>query len=220
MRAELYNTRLCASDFEKYDVPNLKDTNEPFFWLVYDNGTCLQFIGQIEISSWASSERMRLALFRSHTVPIDSLRYYSGRDCCKFFYWDGAHLLPLRGFDELQEIFVNLFENFICKLERTHPIEKACCFDPLKVEFASPECFEQWCKSEEYAESMVDPSLGECLDRLTHHTRHAVDHKIVISRDYGQHNYNFAEVVNGKCRLNGGIILHDNASENRWQTHT
>ena len=34
MRKELYDTKLCISDFEKYDLKTLEKTNEPFFWLV------------------------------------------------------------------------------------------------------------------------------------------------------------------------------------------
>lgn len=31
MRNELYDTALCQQDFEKYDVKELANTNEPFF---------------------------------------------------------------------------------------------------------------------------------------------------------------------------------------------
>ena len=31
MRKELYDTKLCISDFEKYDLKTLEKTNEPFF---------------------------------------------------------------------------------------------------------------------------------------------------------------------------------------------
>ena len=36
MRKELYDTKLCISDFEKYDLKTLEKINEPFFWLVRD----------------------------------------------------------------------------------------------------------------------------------------------------------------------------------------
>lgn len=39
MRKELYDTKLCISDFEKYDLKTLEKTNEPFFWLVRTHGT-------------------------------------------------------------------------------------------------------------------------------------------------------------------------------------
>lgn len=45
MRKELYDTHFCISDFEKYDLKELENTNEPFFWLVRDGGTSLCFIG-------------------------------------------------------------------------------------------------------------------------------------------------------------------------------
>lgn len=45
MRKELYDTKLCISDFEKYDLKTLEKTNEPFLWLVRTHGTHLCFIG-------------------------------------------------------------------------------------------------------------------------------------------------------------------------------
>lgn len=39
MRKELYDTKLCISDFEKYDLKTLEKTNEPFFWLVHTRNT-------------------------------------------------------------------------------------------------------------------------------------------------------------------------------------
>lgn len=45
MRKELYDTHFCISDFEKYDLKELENTSEPFFWLVRDGGTNLCFIG-------------------------------------------------------------------------------------------------------------------------------------------------------------------------------
>ena len=43
MRKELYDTKLCISDFEKYDLKTLEKTNEPFFWLVRTHGTHFVF---------------------------------------------------------------------------------------------------------------------------------------------------------------------------------
>lgn len=45
MRDELYDTKSCQHDFEKYDVEALAKTNEPFFWMVRELGTTLCNIG-------------------------------------------------------------------------------------------------------------------------------------------------------------------------------
>lgn len=37
MRSELFDTRLCKQDFEKYDVAQLQDTDEPFLWMVREH---------------------------------------------------------------------------------------------------------------------------------------------------------------------------------------
>lgn len=47
MRSELFDTRLCKQDFEKYDVAQLQDTDEPFLWMVREHGTSLALIGDL-----------------------------------------------------------------------------------------------------------------------------------------------------------------------------
>lgn len=70
-----------------------------------------------------------------------------------------------------------------------------------------------------YAESLKDDSLKNILDRFKNYIRMAIDHKIFLLKN-GEHDFYFEERVNGKMRLNGGIIFHANKSENRWESHT
>lgn len=70
-----------------------------------------------------------------------------------------------------------------------------------------------------YAESLKDDSLKNILDRFKNYIRMSIDHKIFLLKD-GEHDFYFEKRVNGKTRLNGGIIFHANKSENRWESHT
>ena len=69
MRKELYDTKLCISDFEKYDLKTLEKTNEPFFWLVRTHGTHLCFIGP-SVESLFSSESNRFAIMKDSLAII------------------------------------------------------------------------------------------------------------------------------------------------------
>ena len=72
MRKELYDTKLCISDFEKYDLKTLEKTNEPFFWLVRTHGTHLCFIGP-SVESLFSSESNRFAIMKDSLAIIASI---------------------------------------------------------------------------------------------------------------------------------------------------
>ena len=72
MRKELYDTKLCISDFEKYDLKTLEKTNEPFFWLVRTHGTHLCFIGP-SVESLFSSESNRFAIMKDSHAIIASI---------------------------------------------------------------------------------------------------------------------------------------------------
>ena len=84
MRKELYDTKLCISDFEKYDLKTLEKTNEPFFWLVRTHGTHLCFIGP-SVESLFSSESNRFAIMKDSHAIIASIVYWDDLDYNSIF---------------------------------------------------------------------------------------------------------------------------------------
>lgn len=71
------------------------------------------------------------------------------------------------------------------------------------------------------ANELGDSSLVDCLERLTHWTRLAVDHKIELYSDFEEYSFTFCEKVNGEPRVCGGIIYSESASDGRhWSMHT
>lgn len=107
MRKELYDTKLCISDFEKYDLKTLEKTNEPFFWLVRTHGTHLCFIGP-SVESLFSSESNRFAIMKNSHAIIASIVYWDDLDYNKYFYWDGAQLQKVSK-DKVISIFNNIW---------------------------------------------------------------------------------------------------------------
>lgn len=83
MRRELYDTKLCISDFEKYDLKTLEKTNEPFFWLVRTHGTHLCFVGP-SVESLFSSESNRFAIMKNSHAIIASIVYWDDLDYNKY----------------------------------------------------------------------------------------------------------------------------------------
>lgn len=219
MRSLVSEKSSCKSDFEKYDVPALKDSSEPFFWMVREYSTSLLFIGPDAINKIYSNETWRMDLFRDKTILISSFLYYKNDKTAKFFFWNGTVLLQISP-AQLEEAYCNIIEKSYKELCRDFKKEFDICCKPLEVRFASKETEKHWNDTIKFAESLNDPSLVQCLEKLTKWKRIAVDQYIMISLDYCDHCFSFAEMVNGSYHINGGIIFHDEKKENHWQTHT
>lgn len=219
MRAELYNTRLCRSDFEKYDVEALKENTEPFFWMVREHGTTILKIGASEIERWFSNERYRLDMFRDPASPFGCIFYYSSYESLKIFYWDGLDLRRI-SMQDATNIYDNLVTPMWKQKTQQYPKEYEMCNKPLEIRFVNEEVEKRYKADLLYARGLNDTSLQECVNRLSCWCRKAVDHYISISSDFTEHGYCFCEMVNGNPNVNGGIIMSQYAEKNRWSIHT
>lgn len=219
MRAELYDTRLCRSDFEKYDVEELKENTEPFFWMVREHGTTLLKIGASEIARWFSNECCRFDMFRNPDAPFGYISYYSNYEHLKIFYWDGLDLRRITMQDA-----ANIYDNLVTPMWeqkiQQYPKEYEMRSKPLEIRFMSEETEKCYQADLKYAESLDDTSLQDCINRLSRWCRKAVNHYIAISSDFSEHSYCFCEMVNDEPNINGGIIMSQYAEKNRWSTHT
>lgn len=219
MRAELYDTRLCRSDFEKYDVESLKENTEPFFWLVREYGTSLVKMGATEIARWFSEEHFRFEMFRNHYAPFASISFFSKYECLKVFYWDGLELRRITMLDA-----GSIYDNLVCPMwsqqVKQHIEEYEMRDKPLEIRFMSETTEKRYQADLKYAESLNDTSLKDCINRLSRWCRKAVNHYIAIYSDFSEHGYCFCEMVNDEPNINGGIIMSQYAEKNRWSTHT
>lgn len=219
MRAELYDTRSCRSDFENYDVAELSDSTEPFLWMVREYGTTLLQIGVSDITRWFSNESCRFYMFCEPYTPLDSISCYSNDEHIKIFYWDGLDLRRIT-IQDAANIYDNLVMPMLNQTIQQYPKEYEMRNEPLEIRFMGKETEKRYQEDLLYAQGLNDTSLQDCVNRLSRWCRKAVDHYIVISPDFTEHGYCFCEMVNGEPRINGAIIMNQYAEKKRWSTHT
>lgn len=217
MRKELYDTNLCISDFEKYDLKTLENTNEPFFWLVRTHGTHLCFIGP-SMESLFSSESNRFAIMKDPLAIIANIVYWDDLDYNKYFYWDGTQLQKISK-DKVISIFNNIWGSRIHQLFTQYPEEYAAIHKPLELEM-SPEISKRVEEVKNIASELQDSSFEDCLKRLQNWSRTAVNQYIRIYGDFAKNSFGFSEVMNGENKICGGIIMSPNATGKRWSIHT
>ena len=214
MRSELYDTHFCKQDFEKYDVARIIECCEPFLWEVYENGTYLAMIGPTTILEWLATESLRMQIFRNFYAPISIISCQQPLKDSKLFYFDGLSFMRIEH-DKIHELYDNLWVNTIRKEFDNRPEEAKMASAPLKLVFSDSalqrklECEKKQCE-------LGSISFTECLQRLEKWTRLAVDHEIRIGLDFCDLSFTFGEYVNGKLRINGGIIFHGD----KWCIHT
>lgn len=214
MRSELYDTHFCKQDFEKYDVESITECCEPFLWEVYENGTHLVQIGPTAMFRWLEDESYRLHLFRHSDAPIATLTDKRPSEDCKLFYFDGLSFVQIE-YEQIHELYNNLWANTVKKECDKHPEEVKIASAPLKLVF-SEGALQRKLECEEKQRELKNDSFTNCLQRLEKWCRMAVDHEIRIGLDFCDLSFTFGEYVNGKLRINGGIIFHGD----EWCIHT
>lgn len=209
MRSYLSENENCIKDFEKYDIKELEENWEPFFWMVREYGTSLLHIGPSRMNNLFRNETSRFQIFRDNDAPIASLKYWG--DNGRIFFYDGFQLVEIHSID-IECIYANIWYNEIERVKEEHIAEFEMCDKPLEIRME--ECVAaKLDASMAFAKSISDTSLEECLARLSKHSRLGVDHYITIMSDFSEHGYLFFENLNGECRMNGGIIYHGNHKE-------
>lgn len=209
MRSYLSENENCIKDFEKYDIKELEENWEPFFWMVREYGTSLLHIGPSRMNNLFRNETSRFQIFRDNDAPIASLKYWG--DNGRIFFYDGFQLVEIHSID-IECIYANIWYNEIERVKEEHIAEFEMCDKPLEIRME--ECVAaKLDASMAFAKSISDTSLEECLARLSKHSRLGVDHYITIMSDFSEHGYLFFENLNGECRMNGGIIYHGNPKE-------
>ena len=212
-------SKWCVNDFEKYDVSVLEKYDGPFLWQAYYNGTKLLKISPESVESWYATETARICMFRHSDLLFTSMNPEADDKFARMFYYDGESIKPV---DMLQArmIYRDAEKEYRERMIAEHPEEFLNCNKPLEIRFMSEDTEKKYNESLEYAKSLNDSSLQDCVSRLSQWGREALDHYIAISRDFTEHGYCFCEIVNGEPHINGGIIMSRNVEKNRWSIHT
>lgn len=219
MRNELYNNKLCIEDFEKYDRQMIDERDgEPFFWLVRPMGTHFVQIGPTAMRHFMENQACRFSWFRDRNAPIMSVTYWNEDPEFKYFFFDGLNLVRIEP-DDVPEIFYNIWGNEYNLLKITH-IEEFNMRDNILDVDMSDETREKYCEALDFADTLEDTSLYDCLSRLQHHARFSCDHKIKVYTDFAKLSFGFTEMIDGQPRLVGGIIYSEHSEKNRWSIHT
>lgn len=215
MENYLNGNRFQSYDFD-IDKEDLKDRNEPFIWGLLPSGTGLILLGETFEKS-LEKESFRMRIFKDKMAPINDFMYWSKSLEYRIFYYDYLDLREIRK-EDVEKLYLNVWDERIERLKKEYKEEAEVANKPIEI-VCKYDCEEYLKEQLIYAKSLKDESLKKVLDMLRNHIRMAVDHKIYLLKD-GERDFYFEEKVNGKARLNGGIIFHANKSENRWEIHT
>lgn len=219
LRSELFDSSYCHSDFEKYDVPALEASDEPFFWLAYEYGTVMVRIGVTSINSFFESEKMRIAMFQDRFTPISPITFRETYEKQKCFYWDGYTLQEV-SIEDVKTIYTRLTDAIYKQMCEKYANELEAANKPLEIRFSTPEQEQRYKETLKFAEELEDESLAKCVFRLTQWRRCAVNQYIRIGYDFADKSFSFVDMINEEPGVNGGIIYSEHSQQNRWSIHT
>lgn len=214
LRSELNDTYWCQNDFEKYDIESFKERDEPFLFLIRENGTCLVFVGP-SLEYKLRSEANRFRVMRDHEWMIKDFLFYQ-ENGIKYFYYDGYILNEISKKEEIRDIFKNIWGWRLSQLAGEYPeeyelkdVSPEVIMDDL-IQVKMDECLR-------LSTRRGDQSLVKILNRFRSKERMAIDHGIRIYSE-GDYGFYFEEKINGICVLNGGILFHESGGV--WSVHT
>ncbi len=221
-----YEGGFCISDFEKYDKKALSDYDGSFIWCVRRSGT---YLLKTDISLLAkeleNNETARYQFVQGQSF----LDYVPDSKEFVYLYHDGSEMFP--------ELIYVTYDNIVkwAKSKKEKLMNKYSSILPsdLKVKITFG-CGLKYVKEQlEYANSIGDTSLINCLRDFRRYTKLSDDHRIVITKDYAARSFFFWEESHGIQRLCGGIIYHGSEKDGYrtagaiqltpsygWQIHT
>ena len=218
MQSNLGSGTWAYKDFET-DKKFLENYDGQFFWMSRENGTGLSKIDVEYVKNCTHSNLgkvNRMTWFQDFYIFMASIMYW--RDSNEnLFYYNGNVLMKVNQ-SQAKEIYRDILTPVYHELKREFKHEYEMANKKLPIKFTCP--LSKVKESLYYAESIGDTSLLNCLHRLRTYKRNAIDQYIEIGSDFTKHGFVFAEMINGECRINGGIILHDYMKANRWSIHT
>ena len=221
MQANLGSGNWAYKDFEM-DKELLENYDGQFFWMSRENGTSLSKLDINHIKRIVRNENSnqaetnRILWFQDFYVFMSSTMYWNGPKE-NLFYYNGNVMMEINQ-NQAKEIYRDILTPVYHELKREFRHEYEMANKKLPMKFTCP--LSRVKEALYYAESMGDTSLLDCLHRLRKYRRCAINQHIRIGSDFTKHVFTFAEIVNGDCRLFGGIIMHDYMKDNRWSIHT
>ena len=221
MKANLGSGKWAKNDFD-IDQAHLQNYDGRFFWASRENGTslaklsCEYILGMINDPNKVMAESNRIVWFQDFYAFMSSVLHWSEHDS-KLFYYNGNVMLKINE-EQAREVYNRLFGSMYREVKRDFKKEYEISQKKVPIKFTCP--LSRIKEALYYAESIGDKSLINNLRGFRRYRRYAINQYIQIGSDFTKHGFTFAEMVNGVCRLNGGIILHEYMKANRWSIHT
>ena len=204
-----YNCKWVNYDFE-CDKDYLQKYEGEFIWLLGTFGTYIMPIAVGHIENSLNNEGYRYSLAQKSVMADGCLAmtHY------KFIHFkdDGSYVFitPEQAAELWEKNKEEAVENFKKKNGFGLPTDMK-----IRVRFS---CDWRYVLEQlRYAREHGDDSLMDCLKRSRHCLKLAKDHEMMISSDFSHRSFLFADVVNGKVVMNGGIIFHGYPEEGYMQ---
>lgn len=222
MRKRLGPGRFAQSDFEQ-DLNYIENYEGMFFWLSRENGTSLIKINPDYVlgtmtetpeNDPKTAERFRIFWFKDFYTFIFSALYWSGES--KIYFYNGVELTEINE-EKAKDIWAAMYGDLYETFKKKYAKEYEVAHKKLPIHFkCSLSYVKNWLRK---AEELGDTSLINGLKRLRAWGRCAINQEILVFKDYSDGGFYFEEMVNGHCRLNGGLLM-TSSNGNRWSMHT
>lgn len=216
------------SDFYRYDLQTLyaiqDNENVVWFWEVNPSHTHLLTLDEKAIKK--NLEERESARFIFGQGPDDAIvggfiLWTTDKDSRFFMFQDGAfsEVIPENSIvnvgDIIMQVWSPMRDRLVSWLEQIYPNEQALYHKRIPVYFANSQIFAKaldFIRHNDKGETLL-----RCLRRFHNYRRVAANQKIVVGNDFDPRSFSFAEIINGKYDLCGGLIYSQGSG---WSSHT
>jgi len=221
-------------DFYKYRLPQIAAMSEDQPFVISFSSSTSHFLNLSEVNiqnNLVDSEVERFRFMENPSADMESFVYYTNWQERKslwngaitpsdvVLYYDGNEITELCEskkviFPHSLRIMWNELTNAAVNFVReTYPTEVPYYGTKIPVRFANENIFKRFlkCSHMEHGER-----LAKVVRRFRDWPRRAVNEEIIIGYDFAPNSFSFAQMVNNRSIMNGGIIYQD---EN-WGMHT
>ena len=214
--------RQFQSDFE-HDKEVLEDYDGAFLWLCAPSHTYLSLISPEHIAEKISTDNGLYAILQNRftadycfaqTYEEDIVFYYDGKSNC---------MEKITG-AEARRIWQITKESAIFNYEQLHGDESVPTNFRVPVKVADG-CGVKYLKEQlQFADSIGDKTLRNCLHRFQKWYKLNSTCRIVLYRDFCEHSFTFALLIGDgdkwKCVMNGGVIYQVIKGVGSWSINT
>lgn len=211
------------SDFYNYDKQTAESESKPFLWLVSKNHTALQVLRTLRKDGYDGTVAEDYRYILNVMNGGASIRYYlrevdSGES--RIYYCSGESLRRIDGkqaaliLDSFDDMAKCEFRDIYTELPRRKTTKL----------IVNPHIEDKgWLMRElDFAKTIGDTSLRDCIRSLGQWRRCSLKHTITISPDrFANHSLGFAEVMDDCTKCCGGIIYSETPYNGKhWSIHT